>query len=360
MRLGLDVTPLLRPRTGIGVFTAMLVRHAEQAGAEVAGLVSPFRRGRLSNGNAVRSAPCWVPGPLAGLCFDYLRWPTVETFLGPVDAYLATNFILPPCRDAVGAAYLHDLGPLVMPQHYRPRQRARFERRVRSCCRSARVLMTPTRAVADELIDLGLAPRERIVVVPPGCPQTPLEVPRSPPSGRYLLSVSNFERRKNLPFLVRAFARAAPSLPHELLLVGAGPCRDEILGAAAQAGVADRVRLVGQVAPEQLRGLYAGADLMLTASGYEGFGLPVLEAMALSCPVLASDIPAHREVADGAARLAPCNDEEAFADALLELMRDADARDGLARRGKERCADFSWRATVRGVRSAIEQVQART
>ena len=338
----------------------MLVRHAEQAGAEVAGLISPFRRGRLSNGNGARIAPCWVPGPLAGLCFDYLRWPTVETFLGPVDAYLATNFILPPCREAVGAAYLHDLGPLVMPQHYRPRQRARFERRIRSCCRSARVLMTPTRAVADEIVELGLAPPERVVVVPPGSPQEPVERPPSRPSGRYLLSVSNFERRKNLPFLVRAFARAAAKLPHELLLVGAGPCRDEILEAAAQAGVAGRVRLAGPLAPEQLRSLYSGADLMLTASAYEGFGLPVLEAMALACPVLASDIPAHREVAGGAARLAPINDEQAFADALLELMRDADARDGLARRGSERCTDFSWTATVRGVRSAIERAQART
>ena len=222
----------------------MLVRHAEQAGVEVAGLVSPFRRGRLSNANGSRTAPCWVPGPLAGLCFDYLRWPTVETLLGPVDAYIATNFVLPPCREAVGAAYLHDLGPLVMPQHYRPRQRARFERRIRSCCRSARVLMTPTRAVADELVQLGLAPRERVVVVHPGSPQPLPERPPYRQSGGYLLSVSNFERRKNFPFLVRAFARVAAKLPHELLLVGAGPCRDEILGAAAQAGVAGRVREV--------------------------------------------------------------------------------------------------------------------
>jgi hypothetical protein len=123
---------------------------------------------------------------------------------------------------------------------------------------------------------------------------------------------------------------------------------------AFEAARGGRVHFVGHIGPEQLGALYRRAELAVCPSLYEGFGLTLLEAMAAGCPVLAADIPAHREVAGDAARLVAPRDERAFADGLRELARDGGARADLRGRGLERSRAFNPTETRRRLRALLQ------
>jgi len=365
LRIGLDATPLLRARTGIGVFTEMLVRTGRESGDEVVGLVSGYRS--LVNGLpdlGIRLVRNWVPRVLNPLLLDVLRWPPVEAFLGPTDVFIATNYFLPPARRATTLAFIHDVGRLTHPELYGARQVLRARILLRRCARFADLFVAPSEAVAGEITNLGILPRRRIHVVPLAArtlPSGEAAVPPPVPAGApYLLCVSTLERRKNIPFLLRAFGLASRRLPHHLVVAGAtGESAREALGGAQLDGLAPRVHFLGHAAESTLGALYHRAEVTVCPSLYEGFGLPVLEAMACGCPVLASDIAAHREVGGEAVRLAPGRDEAAFAESLVDLASDERARSDLRDRGILRSRQFSWTETGRRLRETLTSPRSR-
>jgi glycosyltransferase involved in cell wall biosynthesis len=119
----------------------------------------------------------------------------------------------------------------------------------------------------------------------------------------------------------------------------------------------DRVRTVGRVDETELAALYRGADVFVFPSRHEGFGLPVLEAMAQETAVLCADIPALREVAGGAARLLPVDDVAAWSDAIEELLGDDRARSELARAGLAHAQEYSWERCAAATRAVYEEVR---
>ncbi|MHC4547873.1 MAG: glycosyltransferase family 4 protein [Planctomycetota bacterium] len=353
MRIGIDVTPLLRERSGIAVCTEMLLQSALGNGHEVVGLVSGWRQlhdGPLELGiPVVRS---WVPRTLNPFFMDVLRWPKLETLFGRLDVFVATNFAILPARRATNIALLHDVGRLVHPHLYGRRQVIRSRFMVRRCARFADILMVPTESVAHEVVQLGLAGWDRIRVVPwfaRPLPESETGGLDGVPSDRPLmLCVATHERRKNIPLLIRAFRRAAEEVPHRLVVAGgSGPDSEEVLATARSNGASDRIHFVGHANPAQLAALYRRADLAVCPSRYEGFGLTLLEAMASGCPVLAADIPAHREVGGDAVRLVPPTDEGAFAAGLVELACNDVVRTELRDLGLRRSRHFSTGETRR-------------
>ena len=161
--------------------------------------------------------------------------------------------------------------------------------------------------------------------------------------GPYLLGLGTLEPRKDLPTLVRAFAAVAAELPHTLVLAGlAGWGSGELSEAVAASGAAERVRLTGYVPEPDKAALLTGADLLAYPSRYEGFGLPVLEAMACGTPVVTTTGGSLPEVAGDAALLVPPGDPERLAAAVLELLGDQAAWADQARRGRARAAAFTW------------------
>jgi alpha-1,3-rhamnosyl/mannosyltransferase len=168
----------------------------------------------------------------------------------------------------------------------------------------------------------------------PGC------APR--PASATAPTSSTFQPRKNLGVLLDAFSRLDPGdVPHQLVLAGeAGWGSDDTSAAIRRLG--DRVRLVGAVPPRDLSALYAGADLFAFPSRHEGFGIPVLEAMAQGTAVVAADIPVLREIGGDAARFVPAGDADALADAIVGLLHDDAARAALAARGVAHAQAFSW------------------
>jgi len=329
----------------------MIVEGARAAGHEVVGLVSGWRTLRDSlPSEAPEVRANWVPRVLNPFFMDVLRWPSVESLLGPTDIFVATNYCMPPARRASSLALLHDVGRLSRPELYNKRQVMRARFMARRCARFADLLVVPTEAIAREVVDVGLASARRVRVVPWGVRRLPAPEPEDVGQmvgdDPLLLCVSTLERRKNVHLAVRAFQKASHSLPHHLVVAGGrGSASAEVFAAARENGAADRIHFVGHADEHQLSALYDRADVVICPSLYEGFGLTLLEAMASGCPVLASDIPAHREVGGGAVRFVPPDDEGAFIASLIDLVRDERARADMRTLGLERSRRFSWQET---------------
>ena len=167
----------------------------------------------------------------------------------------------------------------------------------------------------------------------------------------YVLFVGQISARKNLSPLVDAFARLHAARPgRDLDLVLAGPVQtggEEILARARGLPVAGRVRLLGYIGDEELPALYAGAAAFCFTGKGEGFGLPILEAMACGCPVVAASAGANVSTSSDAARLVPPDDAEALAAGLEALLVPGPEREDLVARGRRHAARFTWTETAR-------------
>jgi glycosyltransferase involved in cell wall biosynthesis len=166
----------------------------------------------------------------------------------------------------------------------------------------------------------------------------------------YILYVGTLQRRKNLVRLVEAYAHLLEQhdIPHKLVLAGSkGWGYEEVYAAVERSGVADRIKLLGYVPDEDLPGLYSGADLFIYPSLYEGFGLPVLEAMACGTPVAVSSTSSLPEVAgDAGCYFDPYNVAE-IAQAIGHVLTNSDYKDELRQKGLSQVQYFTWRETAR-------------
>jgi glycosyltransferase involved in cell wall biosynthesis len=186
---------------------------------------------------------------------------------------------------------------------------------------------------------------------PPSANGTPLR-PADPP---HFLYVGALAASKNLPFLIDAFGRSDAEA--DLVLAGR-PGQDfpALQEAVARSGRRERIRLVHDASDADLDRLYRSALALVHPSRYEGFGFTPLEAMARGCPVLASDIPAVREISGEGALLVPLDDAPAWASGLTRLAADAALRDDLRERGAATVARYSWEATARGLVDLFRRV----
>jgi alpha-1,3-rhamnosyl/mannosyltransferase len=264
---------------------------------------------------------------------------------------------------------VHDVAPLIYPEAF-PRRGRWFHRPgIRAAARRADLVITVSRAAAEELAAWTAIPADRVRVVHTGVDATPAQpgevattVAGAGLAGApYVLCVGSDEPRKGVGTLVSAFARLPPAQVDgaRLALVGpSGWLERDLVDPSDARRLGDRLRRVGFVPDAELRALYAGALVFAFPSRHEGFGLPVLEAMAQGTPVVCADIPSLREVSGGAARLVAPGDAEAWAAALADVLTDTDARQGLADAGRRRVAAFSWERTVRRTRDVYSEALA--
>jgi glycosyltransferase involved in cell wall biosynthesis len=187
---------------------------------------------------------------------------------------------------------------------------------------------------------------EKVAVVHSGPGLAPTSALGEAPNGRpYFLFVGNLTARKNVPFLIRAYERT--DVEADLVLAG-DPLDDTgaVLAAVEQSPKRDRIRLLSTPDDAVVDGLYRGALGLLHPARYEGFGFTPLEAMSRGCPVIASDIPAVREIAGAGAMLLPL-EEEAWAQAIARLEREQALQDELRERGRATAAGYSWAEAAR-------------
>jgi glycosyltransferase involved in cell wall biosynthesis len=229
--------------------------------------------------------------------------------------------------------------------------------------RSAHRITVDARSTSDDLVQLLGTPRERIDVVPLGL-GTPRRHEPAPEAQvrerlglgdgeqrrRVVLSLSAKRPHKNLAALIRALALLPPERRPVLVLPGYPTEHESLLRSLAAArGVAESVRFQAWLSPQELEGLWALADAFVFPSLYEGFGLPVLEAMDRGVPVACSDASSLPEVAGDAALLFDPHNDEAIAQALERVLYDAALRETLIARGHARAREFTWERTARGM-----------
>ncbi|MCZ7531662.1 MAG: glycosyltransferase family 4 protein [Acidimicrobiia bacterium] len=368
--VAIDVTPLVGVRTGIGVTVAEII--AALGALDAAPPLVPYAlsiRAR-SHRSSLPAATRFVPLPARLLLASWTRadHPRIDRFLGAAELVHATNYLAPPSRHPTLVS-VYDCSFVRYPDLCTPEVRA-FEPALRRAVSRGATIHTTSAFVASEIEDIfgpGLDAAGRIEVVPLGVPalgpssaEIPDEVAGTIGEGPYVLAIGTLEPRKNLPLLVRAFGSTAGSHPGlRLVLAGPdGPARPDVDSAvmALPPALRSRVAITGPVGDAARRALLDNATVLAYPSVYEGFGFPVLEAMACDVPVVAARSGAVPEVAGDGALLVDPADEAALAAALDSLLSSEDLRRSYVDRGRERVHLFEWSATAAGLAAVYERM----
>ena len=296
----------------------------------------------------------WVELPIASPwlyeAWLHAKWPRPETVTGPVDVVHATTLIPCPTRGPL-IVTLHDLAFLHRPDNFTKHGVRVFNRSLTLIKRWADLILCCSQATMDDCVTAGLDP-ERLRHVPLGVDYehaAPVDIDRVRHTydlpDRYLLFVGTVEPRKNLRRLAEAVALLDDPLP--LIVAGATGWGD------VAADVTGDVRFVGFVPTEDLWALYAGAHVFCYPSVREGYGLPVLEAMAQGTPVVTSVATATEEAADGAAVLV---DPTNVADIARGITEASSRRAELSAKGRHRVARATWHSTAELTVAAYREI----
>ncbi|MBX7258639.1 MAG: glycosyltransferase family 4 protein [Candidatus Hydrogenedentes bacterium] len=369
MRIGIDVGPVTQRPTGVGnycrnLFSTLVEECRDDSFVAFSASMHPPALGSAGPRVTMRHFPAPTRA-LYGL-WSTVGLPRIEAMTGPVDVYHATNFFLPPARTCGRVLTIHDLGFLVVPEMCSPKIVGPFSKRMRRFAAEADVVLADSEATRQDILRLLEVPPAKVVAAPlaAGKDLRPMDRDEARRVVRerhglhepYLLFVSTLEPRKNVTGLLRVFARLRDRIPHRLVLVGAtGWNADPIVEAIATLGISDRVVRLGFAPGNDLNALYSAADVFVFPSYYEGFGLPVLEAMTCGCPVVTSNRSSLPEVVGEAGTMCEPDDHAAIAEAVMRLIEDGAARERAVARGLAQAATFSWSACAAITREAYER-----
>jgi glycosyltransferase involved in cell wall biosynthesis len=354
VRIVVDVSPLSHPRTGVGNYIrGSLLGLAEAGGHEVVAFAPASSRGRRAIHEALagiaveRRVPALPAAHLLRTAWSRVGKPPAENVLGRFDVLHFSDWMYPPQRAGVRSTMIHDLVPVHFPQWVHARTRRMHGVKYRHTARACDVVMVNSRYTADDVAETLDVPRDRIHVAYPGVE------PNFAPGGEradlgrpYALTVATLEPRKNLSTLVDAHRKLGDELA--LAVVGAAGW-----GSQPKLDSPGVIRL-GYASPEDLPGLYRGAGVVVYPSLFEGFGMPVVEAMACGVPVVASSHPSLDEACGDAAVRADPNDPDAIADAVRIALERSDE---LVRKGLEHARSFTWLANARAHLAAWESAR---
>ncbi len=377
LRIGIDYTAAARQRAGIGryareLITALLAlgsTHQYVIFGATGGLETDDWRLEIQ-GDRVRFRTLPLSDDWIARLWHRLRLPIpVETITGALDIFYSPDFVLPPTRRATRTLLtVHDFSFLHYPEHFVPKLVNYLKQVVpRSVARADRVLADSEATRADLIAHLG-APPDKVEVLYGGVAPRFRSEPEPGEKERlqarygigdqpYVLSVGTLQPRKNYVRLIRAFNQLANQPTNQLLIAGGrGWLYKDIFAEAEKHS--DRVHILGFVDDADLPALYRNAALFAFPSLYEGFGFPVLEAMACGVPVVCSNASSLPEVAGDAALLIAPSDTGGLAAAMARVLEDADLRRDMVARGFVHAAQFTWERAARQLLAVFDSIHA--
>ena len=371
MRVVLDARSVNDHFPGIGRYAFNLARALSSLlgqDEEMVLLRDPTRPSRLDVSELAGSRVRVMDVPIS-VFSPSQQWklPTLLGHLG-ADAYHSPYYLMPYWTGVPSLVTIHDLIPLRYPRYYTPFQRLAFGVTVRLAARTARRVIADSRATGIDLQRLLGIPEDRIRVVPAAADPrfricTSMEVGRvrtkyDLPAG-YVLHLSSGKPHKNLTRLVDAWAllvRRGDTSGRVLVLAGQlSPRYPEARERIAALGLESGVRVLGKIPDGDLPALYAGASWFVFPSLYEGFGLPVLEAMACGTPVVCSGTSSLPEIAGDAAITFDPSDTKAIADGLASALADPALREQMREKAVLRAQAFGWERTARMAYQCYEE-----
>jgi glycosyltransferase involved in cell wall biosynthesis len=293
--------------------------------------------------------------------------PRLERWVDEVDIVHSLDVDYPIATAKPWIVTYHDLGVLVHPQYFGKAKPWLLRSSISAAARRAAAIICVSRATADEVMEFGGAgASDRIHVIEEGVgdeffvapnAEALAELPASLAEHPFFLFTGSLSPRKNLARVVAAFASVADRIPHRLVLTGArGWDTAEDIKAISEKGLADRVVELGYVSDAVLKALYARATAFLYPSLYEGFGLPILEAMASGCPVVTSNIAPMTEVGGDAAVYVDPHYSHDLAAAILRLANDETLRIDRSDQGRVQARRLNWQTCVRRTVEVYRQV----
>lgn len=370
MKIAIDYTSAARQRAGIGRYTRSLLRALSlQTDQNQYVLYVPRDATQLDDARAFPPNFRVVRAPLNErymvALWQRARVPLpVEIFTGASDVFYSPDFVLPPTRAKRKILTVHDLSFKRHPETAVPNLKWYLEGAVPRAVQRADLILADSNATRRDLIELFAAPAARVRILYSGCDPCFRRVTDAAELERvrrayglykpFILNVGTIEPRKNLARLIQAFSQLKQRRELDLVIAGGrGWMYDEIYQAPEKFRVSAQVRFIGFTPDEDLPALYSLAELFAYPSLYEGFGLPVLEALACGAAVVTANNSSLPEVAGDAALLVDARDVDALAWAMSRLLDDAPWRATLQRKALAQAKKFSWTASAAELQRAF-------
>ena len=365
MKIAIDYTAALKQSGGIGRYTRGLITTLTQvdhknhytllaaSDAPVQGL--KFFQDQPHFNHKIYPLPeRWLT---IGWHRFYLPIP-VEWFAGSIDLFHSPNFILPPVHRAKKLLTVHDLSFIRHPQGAVSSLRRWLMQVVPRSLNRADHILADSASTKQDLIEIFNISLEDITVVGAGVEERFRPITEEPILAmvrrryglpeKFILGLGMLEPRKNFTGLIQAYSESPVRETHHLVIAGGkGWLYDDIFAAAAASPVADFIHLIGFVADDDLPALYSLADVFAYPSHYEGFGIPVIEAMACGAPVVCANNSSLPEVAGQAALQVTATDISALSEALHRLTVDASLRERAIQEGFRQAQKFTWSEAAR-------------
>lgn len=379
MKICLELQPYLKTKSGIGVYAYEISKHLEQINRDSIELqIFNFRSkvkmkmellGLEANKDECRVMPYGVYRRI----WHYLPISYNYLFKQQGDIYQFFDYIVPPRVKGKVVTTIHDMTYELYPETMQKATLERIKKDINYSVERADKVITISESTKRDMISILKIPEQKIEIISPGVdfekfnkPYTPLQMQyvreRYQLPENYILYMGTLEPRKNIESIIEAFAlmkKESDSRVQEVKLVLAGKkgwLYESIFNKVRQLGIESEVVFTDFIEEEHKPILYQLAKAFVFPSIYEGFGIPVLEAMAASVPVITSNVSSLPEVAGDAALLVSPKDKEKIAESMYTLITDEDSREQLRVRGLKQAQKFSWKASAEKLYDIYEKL----
>ena len=366
MKIGIDISQIVYEGTGVATYTRELVKSLVKVGDKDEFILfgSSLRLRRplkefltsLPKEN-VKGKFSFLPPKLLEFLWNGVHLFPVENLVGEVDIFHSSDWLEPPTKKAKKVTTIHDLTVYKYPETFFARGGHDIvknqKRKLFFAKQECDLIICVSETTKQDAMEILKIPEKKLKVIyeaPDSIyfPRNQDEVEKVKNkfkiNGDYLLCVGTREPRKNIDRVLMAFAEISRAYPElSLIIAGKYGWGEEKLKVKSEKL---KVRILGFVEKEDLAGLYSGAKAFVYPSLYEGFGLPILEAMACGCPVITSNIGSMKELAAGFSILVNPQNTDSIADNILKLLKNSKLRQELKIKGLKRAGEFSWKKTA--------------